>query len=313
MKHKKILFISLGILLLGAGITAVIFLTEPEAQRSGATKETAMLVEVIAAEKGTYRPVIVATGTVQPALEVMLSPRVSGEVTFLADAFEPGGFVEKGKVLLQIDPADYRNALALRKSDLQQAQSDLDIEQGRQQVAEKGYALTEEPLPDMNKDLVLRQPQLNAAKARVTAARAALQQARLNLERTTVKAPFDAHILSRNVNVGSQVSPANTLGRLVGMETYWVVLNVPLPQLPWLQFPEEEGERGSIVQIRDRKAWQEGVYRNGYLIRLIGALEEQTRLARVLVAVPDPLAYRTDSSQVPPLMINTFVEARIQA
>ncbi|WPP50847.1 efflux RND transporter periplasmic adaptor subunit [Catalinimonas niigatensis] len=308
---KKKLLICLVILVVGGAITSLIFLTEPTASRTGATKETAMLVEVTEVERGTFQPTIVATGTVQPSKEIILSARVSGEVNDRYPEFTPGGFVRKGEPLLQIDPADYRNTLELRKSDLQQAVSALNIEMGRQDVAQKGYQLVDESLPGMNTDLVLREPQLNAVKASVQAARAAVNQAELNLQRTRIKAPFDAHILSRNVNEGSQVAVGDNLGRLVGMDEYWVVVNVPLSSLRWLSFSDSDEQKGSMVRVRDRKAWGEGEYRTGYLYKMIGALENQTRLARVLVSVPDPLSYRNDS--LPVLMINGFVEAHIQA
>lgn len=228
MNKKKTILISIGILAIAGVVTTLIFFTEPKAQRSGAVKETAMLVDVQLVERGKFQPVIVATGTVQPSRDIMLSPRVSGEVTFQAPGFVPGETVRKGQLLLRIDPADYYNTLELRKSDLSQAEADLNIEQGRQEVARKDYQLIEESLPLQDMDLVLREPQLNAVKARVKAARAAVNQAELNLERTNIRAPFDAHILERNTNLGSQVTPSANLGRLVGIETYWIIANVPL-------------------------------------------------------------------------------------
>jgi RND family efflux transporter MFP subunit len=311
MNKKKTLLICLALLLVGGVVTAIIFFTEPSASRSGATKETAMLVDVERVEAGNFYPTIVATGTVQPAKDIVLSPRVSGEIIRRSEAFVPGGFVKKGEVLLQIDPADYRNTLALRRSELQQALAALEIEQGRQKVARRDLELIGETFSAENQDLVLREPQLNTVKARVQAARAAVEQARLQLERSTIRAPFDAHILSRNANEGSQVAPGDDLGRLVGREVYWVVVTVPLSQLRWLSFPDSVTERGSEVRIRDRKAWGEGIYRTGYLYKLVGALEEQTRLARLLVAVPDPLAIGEEAAGLPPLIINSFVEARI--
>jgi RND family efflux transporter MFP subunit len=272
-----------------------------------------MLVEVSEVHQGDYRPIIVAMGTVEPAQDITLSPRVGGEVVSRSPAFTPGGFVDKGDALLQIDPTDYRNTLQQRKSELRQAVSDLNVEMGRQNVALKDYQLLDEALSAEFESLVLRKPQLNSARAKVEAARAAVDQAELELERTNIKAPFRAHILSRNVSVGSQVSPRDNLGRLVGLDSYWVVTTVPLAKLPWLSFPKADGEMGSDVRIRNRVAWREGTYRTGYLHRMVGALEEQTRMARVYVSVPDPLSYRVESSDLPPLMIGAFVETRIEA
>jgi RND family efflux transporter MFP subunit len=311
--RKKTLRLCGLILLVGAAITALIFSTEPKATRITATRKTAMLVDVIRVQQNDYKPTIMAMGTVEPAQDITLSPRVGGEIITLSSAFTPGGFVNKGDVLLQIDPADYQNSLQQRKSELRQAVSDLNVEMGRQNVALKDYQLLDEALATEYKSLVLREPQLNAARAKVESAQAAVDQAKLELERTKIKAPFKAHILSRNVSVGSQVSPRDDLGRLVGLDTYWVVTTVPLTHLPWLSFPQTEGEAGSLVHIQNRIAWREDTYRTGSLHRMVGALEEQTRMARVYVSVSDPLSHRPESAGLPPLMIGAFVETGIEA
>jgi RND family efflux transporter MFP subunit len=312
MNWKTTLLICLGILLAGGAVTVLIFSTEPDAERTGASRETAMLVDVITVERDTVRPTVEAMGTVEPSQDVTLSPRVSGRVVRRSDNFTPGGYVEEGETLLQIDPSDYRNALQQRKSELRQAEADLKLEMGRQDVAQQDYELLADTLSEANRALVLREPQLNAARSEVESARAAVEQAELNLQRTTITAPFDAHILERNVNVGSQVAPGDDLGRLVGRETYWVETTVPMSKLRWLQLPGD-GETGAPVQVRNRTAWPEGTDRSGTLFRVVGALEEQTRMARVLVEVPDPLAYRTENTDRPTLMIGSYVETMIQA
>jgi len=312
VSRSKTLIISLLILLAGAVIVFIIFRTEPTAKRGGATKETAMLVDVVEVERGNYRPEVVTTGSVMPSKDIILSPRVSGEVIAVSPNFTPGGYVKKGEVLLRIDPADYQNNLQLRESDLLQAEADLNIEMGRQNVAQKDYQLLAEEFAGEDKSLVLREPQLNAAKSEVEAARAAVEQARLDLQRTTIRAPFDAHILNRNVNTGSQVSPGENLGRLVGMDVYWVEAALPLAKLRWLSFPESENEKGSPVKITNRTAWEKGNFREGYLYKLIGSLEGNTRLARALVAVEDPLLQQTDTGNLYPLIIGSFMEVRIE-
>ena len=312
MNWKTTLLICLGILVGGGTVTAVIFSTEPTAQRTGASRETAMLVDVVTVERDTVQPTIEAMGTVQPSQDIMLSPRVSGRVIRRSDNFTPGGYVEEGEVLLQIDPSDYRNTLQQRKSELRQAESDLTLEMGRQDVAQQDYQLLADSLSGANKALVLRRPQLNSARSAVESARAAVEQAQLELQRTTIRAPFDAQIVGRNVNVGSQVAPGDNLGRLVGLDTYWVEATVPLSKVRWLSLPDEGGTASS-VRVRNRTAWPEGQHREGRLFRLVGTLEEQTRMARVLIEVPDPRAYRSDNADRPTLMIGSYVETAIQA
>ncbi len=320
MSNKKKIGICIGILVIAMAITAVIFLTEPEAKSEGATVETAMLVDVVPVKQGTFEPVIVATGTVRPVEDVNLSPLVSGQIIRRDPAFAPGGFVKKNQVLLQIDPADYRNTLEMRKSEFMQSQTTLDTEMGRQQIAEQDLQLITDdslfggnPLTEEERQLVLRKPQLNAVKASIGGAKASMEQARLNLERTTIRAPFDAHILSQNVTKGSQVAQGDDLGRIVGTDYYWIIATVPVSKIQWLSFPDGDSENGSQVKITNSTAWGPDAFREGYLDKQIGALEDQTRLARVLVKVPDPLANTEGTKGKPKLMIGTFVEVNLMA
>jgi RND family efflux transporter MFP subunit len=309
---KLTLILCAAIIAVVAGLLALIFSTEPEAVPGGATKRTAMLVEVTTAEEGTFRPRIAATGTVIPEREIHLSPLVGGEVIEVADAFEPGGRVAAGDVLLRIDPADYRATLQERRSALRQAEADRDIEQGRQEVAQQDYALLEDSLGPENRSLVLREPQLAMAEARVEAARAQVRQAELDLRRTTIRAPFDALVLSREANLGSLVSPGEPAGRLVGLEAYWVETTVPVSRLPWIRFPGGGAAGGSAVTVRNRSAWPDAVYREGRLARLVGELDTTTRMARVLVRVPDPLGPDPERVDKPPLILGSFLQVAIE-
>jgi RND family efflux transporter MFP subunit len=298
------------LVLAGAAALMLIFNTEPEVQRESAVRETAMLVDVISVEAGTFRPVIEVMGTVRPAREVTLRPRIGGEVIDIAAEFVPGGEVGAGDMLLRLDDADYRIALEQRQSELQQAIAELEIEHGRQQIAENDYRQLNKDLQPENRALVLREPQLKSAEAGVRAARAAVDKAQLDLERTAVRAPFHAQVLSREVNLGSQVSAGSALARLVGVDTYWVESTVPLDRLRWLSFAEDTAT-GSPVAVRHRSAWSPDQVREGYLYRLVGELEGETRMARVLVAVDDPLG-RASGAALPSLIIGSFVECRIQ-
>lgn len=306
------LTVCLVVAAIGAGILYFIFNTEPTARRSEGAKTTAMLVDVTSADTGTFRPGIEVMGTVEPAQDVVLRPRVSGKIIDRAEEFTPGGFVEEDEKLLQLDESDFRNDLEQRQSEFRQARTDLKIEMGRQDVAREEYELLEENLSEKNRALVLREPQLEAARAQVESARAAIDQAQLELNRTSVEAPFDAQIIERNVNVGSQVSAGDNLARMVGLDTYWIETTMPLSDLRWLDVPDTPGEIGPKVRIRDRSAWSEGEYRMGRLYKLVGELEDQARMARVLVSVDDPLAMDATNADSPPLIIGSYVETSIR-
>lgn len=265
MDWRRTLLISIIILLVGSGITALIFSTEPTASRTGATQETAMLVDVTSVQRSDYQPAIEAMGTVIPSQDIMLSSQVSGEIIRRSESFTPGGYVQKGDILLQIEPADYKNVLEQQKNELREARADLSIEMGQQRAARKEYQSYGDTLAEENKALVLRQPQLSAVQSQVESAETAVRQAELELQRTTIRAPFNAHILSRNINVGSQVATGEDLGRLVGLDTFWVEATVPLSKLRWLTFPGEEGSKSNVI-IRNRSAWGDERHREGFCI-----------------------------------------------
>jgi RND family efflux transporter MFP subunit len=300
------------LLILGvaAGLIIWTYSSEPEARREGATKQTAMLVDIQTVRRGDFMPRIAGLGTVEAAQDIILSPRIEGRIIGISENFLPGGFVAEGEVLVQIDPSDYQNTVQQRESELQQATSDLDIEMGRRNVAKKEYELLKQELTDENRQLVLREPQLAAARASVLSAQAAVNQAKLELERTSIEAPFNAQILTRNANVGSQVEPGMGLARLIGIDEYWVIVTVPVAKLDQIAFPQD-AEEGAPVRIRNRRAWPEDTYRQGRIKRLIGALDDQTRLARVLVSVRDPLVLKK-GTKGPKLIVGTIVQAEIE-
>ncbi len=309
-KPKRTLLICTGIVAIAIVALLVIYSTEPTAERETASLRRAMLVDVIEVEQSTYRPVIVETGTVAPSKEIQLAPQIGGRIVDLHPEFTPGGFIEKGDVLLRIEKADYENRLAQRQSELKQAETDLDLEMGRQDVARRDFELLGERLPEGENNLVLREPQLAAAQVRVDAAKAAVEQAKLDLERTELRSPFDAQILSRMANLGSQVSEGMPVAHIVGIDRYWVMATVAPSKLPFIRFPKGE-EAGAEVELIKRSAGKQNASRLGRLYRLVGELEENTRLAKIVIQVEDPLNRQADATDLPPLLVGEFLEVRI--
>jgi len=307
----KMLLISAGILIVSVMVAMVVFLTEPKAKREGASKITAMLVDTVVVSRGEYSPRIVSTGTVVPEEDVSLSAQVSGQVVWRSADFTPGSVVRKGQTLMRIDPADYQNQLEMRQGELQQAEADLQIEMGRQKIAQADFDLAAGSISAENQDLLLRAPQLKTAQSKVAMAQAAVRQAELQLARTSVRAPFDAVVVSRDVSKGTSVSTGETLGRLIGQKRYWVETTVPVSMSRWIAVPTGQ-QKGAEVLLRNRTAWEPDTFRKGYILRMIGELEPKTRMVRLLVAVDDPLAQKNNQdASIPPLLAGEFLEVQI--
>ena len=297
--------------ILAASVAVIVWInqTAPTAEQITATRKSAALVETVTVEYGTYAPRLVVLGTVQPAQDIVLSPRVSGQVIELSPKMVPGGMVREGDLLLRIDTADFENAVSISKSKLLQTEASLEIEQGRQSLAKKELALLQGSIDETNRALVLREPQIASIRAEVNAAKAEVERSELDLERTSVFAPFDAQVLSRSVNVGSQVSTGDEIARLVGIDEYWIMAAVPVRSLRWLQIPKSNDQKGSVVRLRDPDSWPLGSERQGHVARMIGTLDQQTRLARVMIIVRDPLGQTSDA---PPLILDTLIETEIE-
>jgi len=152
----------------------------------------------------------------------------------------------------------------------------------------------------------------SATEAAKAAAEVALRKARLDLARAELRAPFNAIVDSEAVDLGSQVSAASTLARLVGTDEYWIEVAVPVDQLKWIRIPRTQADKGSPVRVFNDAAWSPGASRTGTVVRLASSLEKEGRMARLLVAVHDPLGLDDSSGNSPALLIGSYVRAEIQ-
>lgn len=296
----------------GAGLfTAYLMQSEPRAERGSRPPAQPRLVEVQPVEPGDHPVRIEAYGEVQPSRDVSLSPQVSGEIVETSGNLVPGGRLEKGELVVQIDPSDYKLAVEQAKSQLDTALANMRIEQGNQVVAEAEYEFLGQDLAEAERELVLREPQLQQAKAEVASARAALEEARLDLKRTKITAPFDALVMSKDIDVGTRVSQSTTIARVVGIHNYWVELNIPASSLKWISEEAVSAGEGPTVRLTYEGAWDGNEHRTGQIIRIQGTLSTEGRLAQVLVEIPDPLALEPAHKGVPRVLIGSYLKAEV--
>ena len=131
-----------------------------------------------------------------------------------------------------------------------------------------------------------------SALADVAAAEAALERAKLDLSRTALYAPFDCVVVEKNVDKGSLVTVQTRLGTLVGTDEYWVRASIPVEQLRWFTIPSGVDAVGSTARITQRLGANETSEWTGRVVRLLGDLEPQGRMARVLLSVSNPAGRR---------------------
>ncbi|MDT8441141.1 MAG: efflux RND transporter periplasmic adaptor subunit [Desulfuromonadales bacterium] len=297
------------VLLLAATIAWWLLQSGPKATPRPKVRSAA-LVEVTPITLGPHSARIRVMGTVQPSRQVEIKPQVSGKVLSLHPDLLPGSLLTKGASLLIIEADDYRLVVRQLESELARVDAEIALEQGNQRVSRKEYELLGEQVSAEELALMLRQPQLASLRAARESVLARLEQARLDLQRTTVPVPFNALVRSREVNIGALVNSNTTLARLVGTDSYWVEAVVPVSQLRWIDLPVT-GRPGSPARIVNPSAWGEGRFREGRVISLGAGLEEQGRMARLLIEVVDPLALQAVDADLPAMLLDTYVQVEI--
>lgn len=310
-RKKRILKIVLPVIIIVLGIATAFYLekTGPKSKRQPPVK-LAPLVRVKPLFPANHIVMLNAMGTVVPAREVELKSRVTGEVIDISPEFIEGGLLKAGSLVLQIDPEDYKLALTQKKRAMADASYSLKLELGRQEVAKREWELLngDKDAEDREAELALRKPHLEKAKAEFNAAKAELEKAYLDLSRTKIKAPFNSMVRSRLVNLGSQVTPQERLAELVGSDSYWIQASVPVDRLSWIQIPRIKGDSATRARI----IYAHGYERIGTVIRLMGDLSPEGRMARVLIEVEDPLALKNTKNDNPPLLIGDYVRVKIE-
>ena len=305
------ILLPLAILALAVLASAWMLSTPPQTRTRPVTRN-ALLVEAMGVVFGPQQTRIEAMGVVRASTKVELKPQVSGEVIAVADNFRPGGSFRRGERILTIDPTDYRLAVRQRESDVARTRAELQLEEGNQLIARKEFELLGAPVSPEEEALILRQPQLESRKAAFEAALASLEQAKLDLARTEITAPFNAVVQTRDVNLGTRVTTATPLATLVGTDSYWVEVSVPVSQLQWIHIPAMAGTPGARADIRDTTAWGAETFRSGEVIGRAAAVEELGRMATLLVRIPDPLSRQDNNRGKPALLLDTSVEVSIE-
>ena len=304
------LLVSGAIVVGGVAVAMHLMATGPTAKQRP-LRRLARVVDVAVMHPRAEPAVVHAMGTVRPAREVEIQPRVSGEVVFLSEGLEPGGSFRAGQTMLQIDPRDFELTILRRGNDVVQAQSNLELELGQQAVAKREYEMLGQAIREQDRALVLRQPQLRTVRALLEAAQTSLEQAWLDLARTTVVAPFNAVVRTRYVDVGAQVAPNTKLAALVGTDAYWVEATVPVDQLRWVDVPGPGQAAGSAARVYYESAWGAAPFRRGRVIRLASDLEQEGRMARLLIEVDDPMSLQPANRDQPRLLIVSYVGVEI--
>ncbi len=229
MKNKKQILLSILIVFLGI-LVLYLFIKFRKKPEKVSLSYKGPLVEVFECETKMQPITLEVYGTVDSLKKVSLIPQVSGKIVKVSPKFKEGGFFKKGETLIFIEDIDYK--LALKRAEANLSAQEVNYKKALKQAKiakEKWEEIYDNLLKGQNivpDELTLYLPQLKSAKAMYDAAKADLEKAKLNLERTEIKAPFDCIVISKNVDTGQVVSPQTAVASIYS--AYNIEIVVPL-------------------------------------------------------------------------------------
>ena len=140
-------------------------------------------------------------GTVQAAVGSALVAQVTGEVLYVTPNLNAGGRFAEGESLLRIDARDYESALASAEAQVERARVEaqfFDAEWRRLEQLSSDKMVSESQRRDAERAA-------RVSEATIKDAEAQLSRARLDLERTHIRAPFNGRVSREQVDVGQFV------------------------------------------------------------------------------------------------------------
>jgi len=255
------------------------------------------LVNVTPVKQQLHKLYFSGNGQAEPHFSLALSTEISGRVNSITHKLENGQQVKKGDILALIDPTQYKQQLASAELALAQAHIALLQEQREAAQAQEEWhraALGDEP----SSPLVLREPQLAAARANVKQAKAMLTDAKQDLGLTKITAPFNAVVVNRQISPGQYLQAGEQIATLFSTDKIDVRISMPLPQ--WQLLPKAENLiNKQSVTLTDSygNSWQ------GTISRIEKHIDINSRQKSFIVSVENPL------QQEPPLLAGAFLEA----
>lgn len=283
-------------LLVAVAVTFALIQARPVAAREEKVAP-APLVRVMSVETVEVEMRVAAEGAVAPHTETTIVAQLGGRIDAVSPKFASGGTFRRGETIAQLDPRDYQVAAAQAQAAIAQAKLRLEREQAEAEIAREEWERMGQGEPGA---LVLRLPQLAEARSAVAAAEASLMQARLNIERTTIRAPYDGLLLAKLVDVGQFVGPGIPIGRMTAADYVEIELPVSSEDLAYIDLAAQPGVIVRSTFGGDTTEWR------GRIVRASGQIDPRTRMLPLIARVENPFAGPV------PLRIGEYVHAVIE-
>jgi RND family efflux transporter MFP subunit len=186
-----------------AGLLVIVGVLAARARRGGtAVKLDKALVASV--RRADLDVTVLETGRVEPRAQAQVKSRVGGQVTDVT--VQEGEKVQVGKVLLRLEPTDYRRDVARQEAEMEQARLAAEYATLQLGRSERAQAVAIAPQTELDQ----ARHEAAAARARLEMGKVALATARDRLRYTSIEAPIAGTVIQRNINPGEVVVPGVT-------------------------------------------------------------------------------------------------------
>ena len=351
-------------IVLGATVLAAMVASSGGPAREPAG-ETAARVRVLEVAAMPFVPRLTGYGTVVPGRSWSAVAQVAGRVARIAPELERGARVVAGTEIVKIADEDYQLAVAKADADINAAQAGLDelaLDEANLrtslEIEQRALALAERDL-QRQRDLVRRgntsQASVDDSELAVVRQRATVQglendlrlvptrrrtqelaeavdeadlaTALLNLDRTSIRTPFEGRIAEVKVEATQYVGVGEVLATLDGIDTAEVDMQVPqsrmkpFSELSFGGFAKTADPVANFRDLVDRAGLSATVRLRfddrdiewpGRLARVSDTVDPSTRTVGLIVVVDEPYA-RARPGERPPLIKDMFVQVELRA
>ena len=292
-----------------AVIIAALNIFKPKAKRGAPPPVVNITVDVSEIKPAPYQIEIESYGLIAPRIQTQLSSQVSGKIIFVADSVRSGGFFNKGDLLIEIEDVDYVASVQAAYANMVEAEQAYKQQQAQAEQAKQDWQrLGKSGEPS---DLVLRKPQLAAAKAKFDSTSAQYKKAQLDLARTKIYAPFDGRVLSLKVDVAKVVGANAELADIYATDVLEVKLPIKNNEIALLDLPEPNKTNvktkasilNTLLSETNPQVW------SAEIVRTSAAIDSNSRQLNVVAQIKQP--YAAEHTDKMPLKIAQYVKARI--
>ena len=299
--------VSIAIIIIAIMGVMSMFATKPEARKFGSRPAPAVTVETAQLQPSDYQVWIDSYGSATPLTLTNLVSDVSGRVIEVSEKIRTGSMFTAGDVLLRVEPRDYQIAVDVAAAAVAEAEVRYRQELAEQAIAKQEWNVT--PKGRQGKALALREPQVKAAMASLQSAKARLEQAQLDLERTAIKAPFTGKVLRQLVDIGQVVNPSQAIAEIYATEQLEIRLPIKTQDLHQIDINNLDSFTDNPRVILESRLGDQTYQWFGQVVRSEGAYDRNNRMLYVVARVDNPFA---PTDRAPAMRVGQFFEAKIE-